>query len=580
MPGAYAYSPSIWPPLAAAAFLAALSLYSWRRRNVPGAAPLAAGALFGTLWLLGIVMEAAAVAPETTIAWHKFGAVWQLAGITSTTCFVLEYTSPGRWLTRRNLFLLALPPLVVMLMIVTGGSRLMWRQLEVGPDGTIALEYALPGTIVVVYGVGLILINTAAFLSLFLRSPQHRWPVAIMLLGETAARGLFLASFADLPLSPLLDSTTAQIVVVWTAYATALFGFSILDPLVAARQTVVQQMREGMVIFDDRWRIVSVNPAAARILGAPAAQLRGKSWQEVLPIPENLPGQTLPSLSTGDTPPDLAEISLVAGAAVRRYALDLSLLKDPRGLDVGRLLLLLDTTEQRQAQAQVQEQQRTLAVMRERERLARELHDGLGQVLAFVNAQGLSARRLLTRGDVAGADAQLARLVEVAREADTDIREAILGLRVALSEPGAPGQRLLPALAAYLRQFEARHGIHTELRAPAGFDDRVFDPQVDAELLRIVQEALTNTRKHAGARAVCVTLAIEDRCARVTVEDDGCGFEPDEVFAATGGRVGLRVMRERAEEIGGSLAVQSAPGQGAKIIVTAPLRKAGPGIRV
>ena len=204
-----------------------------------------------------------------------------------------------------------------------------------------------------------------------LRSPQHRWPVAIMLLGEAAARGLFLASFADLPLSPLLDSTTAQIVVVWTAYATALFGFSILDPLVAARQTVVQQMREGMVIFDDRWRIVSVNPAAARILGAPAAQLRGKSWQEVLPIPENLPGQTLPSLSTGDTPPDLAEISLVAGAAVRRYALDLSLLKDPRGLDVGRLLLLLDTTEQRQAQAQVQEQQRTLAVMRERERLAR-----------------------------------------------------------------------------------------------------------------------------------------------------------------------------------------------------------------
>ena len=108
----------------------------------------------------------------------------------------------------------------------------------------------------------------------------------------------------------------------------------------------------------------------------------------------------------------------------------------------------------------------------------------------------------------------------------------------------------------------------------------MFDPQVDAELLRIVQEALTNTRKHAGARAVCVTLAIEDRCARVTVEDDGCGFEPDEVFAATGGRVGLRVMRERAEEIGGSLAVQSAPGQGATIIVTAPLRKAGPGIRV
>jgi signal transduction histidine kinase len=87
-------------------------------------------------------------------------------------------------------------------------------------------------------------------------------------------------------------------------------------------------------------------------------------------------------------------------------------------------------------------------MLQEREQLARELHDTLGQVFAFVNTQGQTVRRLLSRGDVATADELVARLVEVAREADVDIRESILGLRETLSERG-----LFPALARYLEQY-------------------------------------------------------------------------------------------------------------------------------
>ena len=77
MTGVYAYTPAIWPPLAGVIFLAAIGLYCWRRRNVPATLPLLAVSLFGVLLLLGIALEAAAVAPATKIAWFRFQGVWR-----------------------------------------------------------------------------------------------------------------------------------------------------------------------------------------------------------------------------------------------------------------------------------------------------------------------------------------------------------------------------------------------------------------------------------------------------------------------------------------------------------------------
>jgi signal transduction histidine kinase len=265
--------------------------------------------------------------------------------------------------------------------------------------------------------------------------------------------------------------------------------------------------------------------------------------------------------------PNGTEISLGTGPHVRLYALNCSALEDFRGQLIGHVLLLRDVTKERRAQAQALEQQRTLSILHERERLARELHDSLAQVLAFVTLQGQGVRSLLSRGEIVEADGLVARLVEVAREADTDIRESILGLRVALAEGG-----LWSALATYLEQYEKRYRIHTELWRPETLGDGAFEPLVEVQLLRIIQEALTNARKHSRASSVCVTFAAQDGRAQVTVQDDGCGFAPAEVHDDSARGVGLRVMRERADEIGGALVVRSAPGEGTQVVVTVPLR--------
>ncbi len=92
------------------------------------------------------------------------------------------------------------------------------------------------------------------------------------------------------------------------------------------------------------------------------------------------------------------------------------------------------------------------------------------------------------------------------------------------------------------------------------------------QLLRILQEALTNVRKHANACSVRVTFALEDGSARVVIHDDGRGFDPDESSAGMEEHVGLRVMRERAEEVGGSFSLKSALRQGTELIVRVPMK--------
>jgi signal transduction histidine kinase len=568
MTGAYAYTPAIWPPLAGAIFVAALGFYGWRRRSVPGALWFAIASLFAALVLLAMAPEAAAVAAATKIAWYKVQVIWEIATATAMTCFVLEYTYPGRWLTRRNLTLLALPPLLILLLVLVNDSQLMWRGLEVAPDGAVVPHLTTVGAIAVAYAVGLVLINAAAVLWLFVRSPQHRWPASLILAGMIASRGVFLLDLTNSPWAIALDPLVVTILLPWTMYAIALFGFHILDPLPAARTVAIEQMQEGMVVMDAHGRVASLNPTAASMLSTSTAHARGKTLDELLPAFPDICARLRDAASgpEGDTP-YRTEISLGLGHDARLFALDCSVLEDFRGLPVGHLLMLRDVTEQRRAQAQTLEQQRTLAVLQERERLARELHDNLGQVLGFVNVQGQAVRHLLARGEIAEADDQVARLVEVAREADTDIRESILGLRVALTEGG-----LWPALESYLNQYQQRCGIQAELRRPQTLGDGAFEPQVEVQLLRIVQEALTNARKHARARSVCVAFAAQDGRVQVTVQDDGCGFDPVRIFDDSAGRVGLRVMRERAEEIGGTLAVRSAPGEGTQVILTAPLR--------
>lgn len=558
--------PNIWPLLAGLVFIAALGMTSWWRRSVPGAQPLAIACLLGFLWMVGVVGQVTADDLPTKIAWYRFQTVWQVPAATATTLFSLEYAGYSRWLTRRNLLLLSIPPLLALFFIATNESyHLWWQGVAVGD--TVWPAFGIGAWLLIVYGWALVFVNIVVLVRLYARSPQRRGPVALIMVGQLAGRALFVVYLANLDLLAPPYYLVLSIMVPVTMYGIALFGFRIFNPLSRARRTAIEQMQEGMVVLDIGWQVVSVNPAAEKILTQSAAQLRGRTWPEILAAPANAPDPDQ-ILSSPVEPgmPKLAEIVMGADADARCYEVDFSPLTDQYDTVVGYLLLLHDISAQRRAQTQLLKQQQMLAVIQERERLARELHDSLGQVLAFVNAQGQTARILLARGEVGAADVHVARLVEVAREADTDIRESILGLRAPLTH-----QSFFSTLSAYLDQYQQRYGIKTQLSKPPGLADGAFDPLVELQLLRIIQEALANARKHAHASSVCISFIVQDGHAQVTLQDDGRGFDPHEALGDTTGRIGLRVMRERAEEVGGSLELHSQPSHGARVVVSVPL---------
>ncbi len=558
----YQYTAYIWPMLASAVFMAVLGFYAWRRRAVPGALPFAILTALWSLSAMNAALELAAVDIPAKIFWYKSQFFWAGPAIVAGLCFVLEYARLGRFLTRRNLILLFIFLLLGSLLILTNDAHhWIWADFSYD-DGVIHPLRGGGYWVLTALGYLLAFLNLPILLWLFIRSPQHRWPVALILCGQIIVRAALLLDAANAnPVAPM-DPTILASNFLAVAYAIALFGFRMFDPIPMARKTVIEQMREGMLVLDPSRKIVDLNPAAEKILGIPASRVRGRDAAEILPA--------CPDLSARLDDPGTAQLEINLGTAgdARYYALQLSPLKERRGFPLGTLILLHDVTEQKRAQAQLLEQQRALAALQERERVARELHDGLGQVLGYVKMQAQAARERLAQGQTEIADDDLMRLVTVAQDAHADVREYILGARSGDSAEAA----LLPALRQYLQRFGETYKIRTELDLPPELTDDAFNPSVEAQLLRIIQEALTNARKHAHAQRVQVRIHLEDSRAQVIVQDDGAGFDPGLLATAEGQKFGLRFMRERAEEVGGGVEIQSAPGAGTRVIIDVPRR--------
>jgi signal transduction histidine kinase len=213
----------------------------------------------------------------------------------------------------------------------------------------------------------------------------------------------------------------------------------------------------------------------------------------------------------------------------------------------------------------MQIRQRFAFVLEERARLAREIHDTLAQGFVGISSQ-LDAVALTLNGhlDVARQHLDLAR--KMARHSLTEARRSVMDLRASALE----GYDLPAALSQAARQWTAGSLVQVHVDVAGG--TRPLPEEMEQHLLRIAQEAVANTIKHARASEVRIRLEMETGRLRLSVADDGQGFEQTEAFSELGGHFGLLGMRERAERLGGELELHSAPGHGTEVEVKVPLR--------
>jgi signal transduction histidine kinase len=206
--------------------------------------------------------------------------------------------------------------------------------------------------------------------------------------------------------------------------------------------------------------------------------------------------------------------------------------------------------------ARLYEQSRELSVISERNRLALELHDVVSQKLYSLVLTAEAAATLLDR-DADGARTQVGKLQEIAKQALDELRSLIFELR----PPDLVQDGLCGALRKHVEVLRRVQSVEIDMEGDLELEP---DPQRDAEVFRIAQEAMQNALRHAQPTRVVVRLAGEDGRLRLDILDDGVGFDPQEPELRSR-RLGLTSMEERAQRIGGRLDIRSVQGEGTTV---------------
>ncbi len=201
----------------------------------------------------------------------------------------------------------------------------------------------------------------------------------------------------------------------------------------------------------------------------------------------------------------------------------------------------------------------------ERQRIARDLHDGINQLLIAAMLELSSGQHRLWRGAAEEAGVALAAAHEILRRVEAEIRQVVHNLH----PPVLEGLGLAAAARQLVDRFADQSGVqcHTSIDAAAAR----LAPRLEVCVYRILQESLHNVASHALASRLTVGLHVDGTTFTLDVTDDGCGFDPAVAAVTTSGHLGMRSMRQRAESLNGSFRVRSAPGAGTSVRVRIPL---------
>jgi two-component system nitrate/nitrite sensor histidine kinase NarX len=221
--------------------------------------------------------------------------------------------------------------------------------------------------------------------------------------------------------------------------------------------------------------------------------------------------------------------------------------------------------------ARLESEARRVAIMEERAIIGNELHDSLAQSLIGMRLQVKLLGESLARKDVGRAQYETGRLRRAVEQANDDVRELLTNYRLKIGEGG-----LARTLAELLERFRRDTGIAVYFQNDCTALE--LSPAQEIQVFYIIQEALTNIRKHSGAHNVRLLLNNQDDLYTVLIEDDGLGMTGS-ADAGPGEHAGLAIMRERTARLQGQMVIESEPGEGTRIVLmfTAPPPAAAPG---
>ncbi len=583
--------------------ISVIALYAWNKRASFGFAPFFL-LLGDALWKVCFGVALGTHDLPARLFWTSCQYIGIGMQVIGATLLAVTYAGKENWLTpRRNWILIGLAPaLSVLLAFSNELHHLMWVQAQLSVQENLAVlnihygplywGYILYNYLVVILAA--LILARAAYRS----SGQQRRQALILTIGillPIIFHALYLARFKTFPLLELVSAMTysfAALVVTW-----GLMRYPLLESILIPPARVVQEMPDAVMVMDNRSLLVDVNPAALRLLELTREQALGNSLQFLeRQTKTKRPWDAEMLRKYQDTLEAQEEVILGTIESPQYFNMRISPLYDRQQQLTGRLVVLRDVTElQRREQAlkdvnarlsdemaaretaqqQVLEQTRDLAALDEREQLGRELHDGLGQMMGYLNLEAQTAQTLLQNNNIAALNTSLAHLVNVARDGHDDLRAFILGMR-----PVSHNLTLPQTLESMLEQFRQSSGVAASLDYPDNAPEPAFTPTIETVVVNVMREALSNIRKHAAAQQVSARFTFAGELAQFDIVDDGAGFrttgklfprsKPGDQPKEGGAHFGLAVMRERVEQAGGRFEINSTPGKGTRVHVQLP----------
>jgi PAS domain S-box-containing protein len=559
----YQYISYIWPLIASALTTLFLGIYAFaKRRNAKGAVSFILCMVVVTLWSSANALEMSAVDFTTKLFWANMQYIAYCYAPVVLVALCMELTGYDQWIRNRKILWLVIIPTIIIILVWTDSIHGLIRyDLHINDNGSFPVLEKKYGSAFFVHAGYSQFLNIYAGVLLirgvFFKNTVYRKQALSVLIGLSTiviVNIIYITGLSPvrgIDITPLVFGP-AGLIVAW-----GIFRYKLFDIVPVARAMVIETMDEGIMVLDLQDRILDINPSFEKILGHTTSRIIARRVEEVC---SKIPELVNACMVSGNSQ---SEFSICTNGFVQIFELRISALIDRKGIMIGRLAVVNDITQKKQEQKIYLKQYWELVVAEERERLVRDLHDNLAQVLGFINLHAQAIRQELANADVEIVSTKLEKLVDVTQSAHNEIREYIRNVRCKESvEKG-----FINELERIILNFEEQFGIKARLDLPEEFVWVEIKPNARLNILNIIKEALSNIGKHAEASYITIVVSVTTEHLRVMVSDDGKGFDVKPSINDVKKKFGLNIMRERAEEIGAFIEIDSVIGEGSKVVL-------------
>jgi len=571
--------------LLAAATLVAVAIGVWQKRDVPGSTAflLLLGAM--VLWAVAYGLQIAGATEETKLFWGNVNHIAVAIVPIAWLGFALQFTNRDQLLTPRIVGGLSVIPGIYLVLVWTNPHHQLIRESfgvqSVDGSSLLLIDQVFGPAFWfhAVYGYALMAVGTLLFAQLFIWSPKvYRQQAGLLLLGAIIPMVANLAFHTNLYSPSNFDLTPFSFVATGLLFFVAIYHYRLLDLVPIARESVVDTLSEGIIVVDTKNRVIDINRAAVTILELEGETVIGTDVQQILP-------QVVADEQFAENrSPISSEVACEIDETVVRLAVTKTPLVDVNENVIGRTITLRDVTETRALEAEVSTQlDEVLAVNRELETFTTAISHDLRQPARTTERYIDRVRRLET--DLSAESEEILAVAQTNAERMQTMLSALL--EYSRIERNDDQFEAVSLAAAVDRSITGLRFAIEETNATISVGTLPTVDGIEHQLVRLFQNIISNAIRYAGPEppAIEIEATTTETAHVITVADRGVGIDQNEIEyvfelftrgqhadLTDGTGAGLALCKKIVAQHGGSIEIESTPGEGTDVIVRLPRR--------